>query len=78
MFKSLLFLQACLFVSQLLKERKALQEKSLSRRSIDRVSLKFEEIDRSALEVVLKHIYTGDVIIPEQCQLDDVTNLAER
>ena len=46
--------------------------------SLDRVSLNFEEVDRSAFEVVLKHIYTGDVIIPEQCQLDDVTSLADR
>lgn len=66
------------YLFQLLKERKALQEKSMSRGSLDRVSLKFEEIDRSAFEVILKHIYTGDVIIPEQCQLDDVTCLAER
>ena len=66
------------YLFQLLKERKALQEKSMSRGSLDRVSLKFEEIDRSTFEVILKYIYTGDVIIPEQCQLDDVTCLAER
>jgi len=66
------------YLFQLLKERKALQEKSLSGGTIDRVSLKFEEIDRSAFEVVLKHMYSGDVIVPEHCNLDDVTNLAER
>ena len=66
------------YLFQLLKDRRALQEKSLSGGSLDRVSLKFEEIDRSAFEVVLKHIYTGDLIIPEQCQLDDLTGLAER
>lgn len=63
---------------QLLKERKALQEKTVSGGRIDRVFLKFEEIDQSVFEVVLKHIYTGDVVIPEHCELDDVTNLAER
>jgi len=67
-----------MYLFQLLKESKALQEKSSSGGTIDRVSLKFEEINRSAFEVVLKHIYTGDVIIPEHCNLDDVTNLAER
>jgi len=67
-----------MYLFQLLKETKALQEKSLSRGTIDRISLKFEEIDRSAFEVVLKHMYTGDVIIPEHCNLDDVTNLAGR
>ena len=66
------------YLFQLLKERKTLQEKTESGGKIDRVALMFQEINRSAFEVVLKHIYTGDVIIPEHCELDDVMNLAER
>ena len=40
--------------------------------------LKFEEVDQSVFEFVLRHIYTGDVTVPEGCELESVTALAER
>ena len=42
------------------------------------LNLQFEEVEQFIFEVTLRHIYTGEVIIPEHCALGALTNLAER
>lgn len=42
------------------------------------LNLHFEEVEQFIFEVTLRHIYTGEVIIPEHCALGALTNLAER
>lgn len=63
---------------QLLSEQRALCKKTTSSGWQDKVCLKFDNVCQPAFEVVLRHIYTGDVTIPEHCDLDDITNLAQR
>ena len=75
-FDILLLLTMPTHLFQLLKEQGAFYKETAS--GGRRVFLKFEDVHQSAFEVVLRHIYAGVVIIPEDCELDDVTNLAER
>lgn len=69
---SLLFYNTPTALFQMLKEQRAVCNEA------ECVYLEFQEVEQSVFEVVLRHIYTGDVIIPEHCELDDVTSLAER
>lgn len=64
--------------SQLLSEQRALFKKAASCEWTDKVCLNFYDVNQSAFEVVVRHIYSGDVTIPNDCDLDDVTTLAER
>lgn len=40
--------------------------------------LKFDDVCRPVFEVALRHIYTGDVTIPVQSDVDEVETLAAR
>lgn len=40
--------------------------------------LKFDDVCLPVFEAALRHIYTGDVTIPVQSDVDDVENLAAR
>ena len=57
---------------------KLLSEETASRKWQDKVYLKFDDVCRPVFEVALRHIYTGDVTIPVQSDVDDVENLAAR
>ena len=69
----------CVGCLQLLTEQKALCEETAYRKPwTGHVCLQFDDVRQSVFEPVLRHMYTGDVSIPNENELDDIMKLAER
>lgn len=66
-------------LAQLLTEQKALCEETAYRKPwTGHVCLQFDDVRQSVFEPVLRHMYTGDVSIPNENELDGIMKLAER